>query len=52
MKMSAHQDWYDITAENAQAAGYTVVQPGDAAALRSACAGTKRCFLLLGLTGA
>jgi hypothetical protein len=42
------EHWYDITAENAEASGYTVVQPADEAGL-DACAATLRCFIPVGV---
>ena len=42
------QDWYNLTAENAEASGYTVVQPSDTTGLAS-CAATLMCFIPVGI---
>lgn len=42
------QHWYDITAQNAQATGYAVVQPGDDAGL-AGCAASMKCFIPVGV---
>ena len=45
---SSEQNWYDITAENVEASGYTVVQPSDTAGLRN-CAANLMCFIPVGI---
>jgi hypothetical protein len=45
---SAEQNWYDITVENAEASGYSVVQPSDTAGLTN-CAATLMCFIPVGI---
>ncbi|MBV9100112.1 MAG: hypothetical protein JOZ46_01390 [Candidatus Dormibacteraeota bacterium] len=42
------QHWYDITADNARASGFTVVEPWDDNGLRS-CAANLRCFIPMGV---
>ena len=45
---SSDQNWYDITAENAEASGYSVVEPSDNAGLTN-CAATLMCFIPVGI---
>ncbi len=41
-------NWYDITAENAEASGFAVVEASDASGL-AACAATLKCFIPVGV---
>lgn len=47
-KSSGTMHFYDITAENAALAGYTIVHSDDSPGL-SACAGIQKCFVPVGL---